>query len=270
MMFDVVLPSIITIIAAATVLLYAKVEKKIKSAFEEKEFGVRDIVFLVIGMGVMVTIIALVPLLIPQQAIRALFLVAYSFILFLFTYVVTEKWYFALLPSAVFVALYLSPYWNLLLLNIFAIIFAVLITVYLGSMFSWKTVIVFATLITVMDFIQVFGTGFMGASAENLLNLELPIMLIVPPFPVNTSGFLGLGLGDIFLTGLLAIQTAQKYGRNAGFISAVAVGFAFFVFEFIIFSYQYTGFFPATLVVMGGWLLGFGGNLLISRREQAS
>lgn len=266
MMFDVVLPSIISIIAAATVLLYAEVEKKIKSVFEEKEFRVRDAVFLVISMGIMVTIIVIV----PQQAIRALFLVAYSFVLFLFTYVVTEKWYFAVLPSAVFVALYLSSYWNLLLLNIFAIIFAVLVTVYLGGLFSWKTVMVFAALITVMDFIQVFGTGFMGASAEKLLDLELPIMLLVPTFPVKASGLLGLGLGDVFLTGLLAIQTAQKYGRNAGFISAIAVGFAFFVFEFIIFSYQYTGFFPATLVVVAGWLLGFGGNLLVFRRKQAS
>jgi presenilin-like A22 family membrane protease len=266
MMFDVVLPSIISIIAAATVLLYAKVEKKIKSAFEEKEFRVSDAVFLVIGMGVMVTIIVLV----PQQAILALFLVAYSFVLFLFTYVVTEKWYFALLPSAVFVALYLSPYWNLLLLDVFAIIFAALVTVYLGGMFSWKTVMVFAALITVMDFIQVFGTGCMGASAEKLLDLELPIMLLVPTFPVKISGLLGLGLGDVFLTGLLAIQTAQKYGRNAGLISAVAVGFAFFVFEFIVFSYDYTGFVPATLVVMGGWLLGLGGNLLIFRAKQAS
>jgi presenilin-like A22 family membrane protease len=266
MMFDVVLPSIISIIAVATVLLYAKVEKKVKAVFEEKEFRVRDAVFLVIAMGIMVTIIVLV----PQQAIRALFLVAYSFVLFLFTYVVTEKWYFALLPSAVFVALYLSPYWNLLLLNIFAIIFAVLVTVYLGGMFSWKTVMVFAALITVMDLVQVFGTGFMGASAEKLLDLELPIMLLVPTFPVKASGLLGLGLGDVFLTGLLAIQTAQKYGRNAGFISAIAVGFAFFVFEFIIFSYQYTGFFPATMVVVAGWLLGFGGHLLVFQRKQAS
>lgn len=266
MTFDVILPSVVIVVTIAAVLLYARLEKKIKSLFQEKEFRVRDSFFLVIAMGVMVSVIILV----PQQAIRVLFLVAYSFVLFLFTYVVTEKWYLAVLPSAVFVALYLSPYWNLLLLNIFAIIFAVFVTVYLGGMFSWKTVLVFAALITVMDFVQVFGTGFMGASAEKLLDLKLPIMILVPTFPVEASGLLGLGLGDVFLTGLLAIQTSQKYGRKAGFISAVTVGFAFFVFEFAIFSYQYTGFFPATIVVVGGWLLGFGVQHILLPRKHAS
>ncbi len=75
-----------------------------------------------------------------------------------------------------------------------------------------------------------------------------------------------MGLGDVFLTGLLAIQTAQKYGRRAGFVSAVAVGFAFFVFEFIVFSYAYAGFFPATIVVVGGWLLGLAVSKLLGRK----
>jgi presenilin-like A22 family membrane protease len=266
MAFDIVLPSVVSVITVFTVLLHARLEKKIKSLFQEKEFRVRDSAFLVIAMGVMVSVIVLV----PQQAIRVLFLVAYSFVLFLFTYVITEKWYLALLPSAIFVALYMSPYWNLLLLNIFAVVFALFVTVYLGGMFSWKTVLVFAALITVMDFVQVFGTGFMGASAEKLLDLKLPIMLLVPTFPAETSGLLGLGLGDVFLTGLLAIQTSQKYGRKAGFISAAAVGFAFFIFEFAVFSYNYSGFFPATIVVVGGWLLGFGMHYIVFQRRKAS
>lgn len=266
MTFDIVLPSVVSVIAVLSVLLYARLEGKIKSLFEEKEFRVRDSVFLVIAMGIMVSVIIFV----PGQALQVLFLVAYSFVLFLFTYIVTEKWYLAVLPSGVFVALYLSPYWGLLLLNMFAILFAVCVTVYLGGMFSWKTVLVFAGLIMVMDFVQVFGTGLMGASAGKLLDLKLPIMILVPTFPYQASGLLGLGLGDIFLTGLLAIQTSRKYGRRAGVISAVAVGVAFFVFELTVFSYQYSGFFPATLVVVGGWLLGFGVNRLVSQRRPAS
>ncbi len=261
MPFDIVLPTIISTFTVIVVLLFGRFETKIKSLFEEKEFQVRDTVFLVIVMGVMVTVIVFV----PQQAIQILFLMAYSFALFLFTYIVTGKWYIALLSPAVFVALYFSL-WNLLLLNIFAIIFAVFVTVYLGGLFSWKTVMVFAALITVMDFVQVFGTGFMGASAEKLLDLKLPIMILVPTFPVEITGYLGLGLGDVFLTGLLAIQTAQKYGRRAGFVSALSVGFAFFVFEFAVFSYAYAGFFPATLVVVGGWLLGLAINKLLGRK----
>ena len=265
MTFDVVLPFIVSVIAVASVLLYGRLESKIKSLFQEKEFRVRDSALLVIAMAVMVSVIVFV----PQQALRLLFLVAYSFVLFLFTYLVTEKWYLALLPSAVFVVLYLSPLWDLLLLNVFAVMFAVFVTVYLGGVFSWKAVLVFAALITVMDFIQVFGTGLMGASAEKLWDLKLPIMIVVPTFPVDTQGF-KLGLGDLFLTGLLAIQTSGKYGTRAGVVSACAVGLAFFVFEVTVFASQFSGVFPATIVVVCGWLLGLGVHHLVFQRNRAS
>jgi presenilin-like A22 family membrane protease len=260
-MLDVVLPSIITIITIVSVLLFERLKDKMKTLFEEREFRVRDAVFLVFSMGIMVSVIIFV----PQQAIRILFLVAYCFVLFLFTFVATEKWYVAILPSAAFAALYLSDYWNLFLLNAFAIAFAILVTVYLGGLFSWKTVLVFAALITVMDFIQVFLTGFMGNAAETLVGLELPILIEVPTFP--RGGAIRLGLGDIFLTGLLAIQTSQKYGRRGGFVSAVAVGLAFLVFEVAIFSYEFIGYFPATLIVVGGWLLGLGVQRLFQPKQ---
>jgi presenilin-like A22 family membrane protease len=259
-MFDIILPSIVAAITIVSILLFERLKDKMKTLFEEREFRIRDAVFLVISMGAMVSIIVFV----PQQAIRILFLVAYCFVLFLFTFVATERWYIAVLPSAVFATLYLSNLWNLFLLNAFAIIFAILVTVYLGGLFSWKTVLVFAVLITVMDFIQVFLTGFMGAAAETLVALELPILIQVPTFP--REGDIRLGLGDIFLTGLLAIQTSQRYGRRGGFVSALAVGFAFFIFEIAIFSYKFMGYFPATLVVVGGWLLGLGVQRLFERK----
>ena len=260
MLFDVVLPSIISVVTIAIVWLYAKFETKIKSLFEEKEFRIRDAVFLVITMGVMVTIIVFV----PQQAIQVLFLIAYSFILFLFTYTAIEKWYFAVLPPIFFLVLYLF-FWNIVLLNVFAILFAVFISVYLGGLFSWTTVLVFAGLITVMDIVQVFITGFMGTSAGKLVELGLPILIQVPTFPVES--WIGLGLGDIFLAGLLAIQTAQKYDRKAGVTSAMSIGFAFLLFEIIILNYNFTGYFPATLVVVGGWLLGLGLYYLVKQKR---
>ncbi|MDH5448089.1 MAG: hypothetical protein OEY24_05150 [Candidatus Bathyarchaeota archaeon] len=252
MLFDIVLPSVISVVTVAIVLLYAKFEAKIKLLFkEEKEFQIRDAVFLVIGMSVMVTAIVFI----PQQAILVLFLAAYSFVLFLFTYIALEKWYFAVLPSIAFVALYFLS-WNIILLNAFALLFAIFISIYLGGLFSWKTVLVFAGLITVMDVIQVFGTGFMGSAAGKFVELGLPVLIQVPTFPVDS--WIGLGLGDIFLGGLLAIQTTQKYDRKAGVISAVSVGFAFLLFEIIMLNYEFAGYFPATLVVVGGWLLGLG------------
>jgi hypothetical protein len=257
MPFDIVLPSVVSIVTIITIWLYPKVESKIKSLFEEEqEFRVRDAIFLVIAMGGMITAVVFI----PQQAIQILFLAAYSFLLFLFTYIAVEKWYLSVLPPIVFVVLYLSGFWDIILLNVFAIIFVVCISVYLSGLFSWKTVLVFAVLITVMDVVQVIGTGFMGEAAGKFVELRLPVFIQVPLFPIQHEKFdaILLGLGDIFLTGLLAIQTMQKYDRKAGIISAIAIGFAFFVFEITLFYSEFATFFPATLVVVLGWLLGLG------------
>lgn len=251
MLFDLVLPTIICLVTVVIVLLYRRFETRMKSLFEEKELQIRDVISLVVAMGIMVTIIVFV----PQQALQVLFLAAYSFVLFLFAYTAAERWYLAVLPPIVFIALYLY-FWNIWLLNIFAITFAISVSIYLGGLFSWRTVLVFAGLITVMDVIQVFGTGFMGEAAGKAIALRLPVLIQVPTFP--REGAIGLGLGDIFLGGLLAIQTMQKYDRKAGIVSAVLLGFAFFIFEMFLFYYEFARFFPATLVVVAGWLLGLG------------
>ncbi|MFP3984711.1 MAG: hypothetical protein ACLFU9_01915 [Candidatus Bathyarchaeia archaeon] len=259
MTFDIVLPSIVSIVAITTVLLYAKFETKLKSLFEEKEFRVRDSIFLVVAMSFMVTVIVFV----PQEAIKVLFLVAYFFVLFLFTYVAVEKWYLAVLPPIAFVALYLF-FWDLILLNIFAILFAVFVSVYLGGLFSWTTVLIFAGLITVMDVVQVFVTGYMGEAATKLIGLRLPVLVYVTTFP--RDGWIGLGLGDIFLAGLLSIQTMLRFDRKTGVISALSMGIAFFIYETIVFHFEFFGFFPATIVVLCGWLLGLGIHRLVGER----
>lgn len=260
MSFDIVLPTVISLVTVVIVLLYQKFESRMESLFEEKEFQIRDVVLLVVAMGVMVTIIVFV----PQQAIQVLFLAAYSFVLFLFAYTAAEKWYLAVVPPAIFIALYLY-FWNIWLLNTFAIIFAVSISIYLGGLFSWRTVLAFAGLITVMDVIQVFGTGFMGEAADKAITLRLPVLIQVPTFP--RAGGIGLGLGDIFLGGLLSIQAMRKYGRKAGVVSAMFLGFAFFIFEILLFYYEFARFFPATLVVVAGWLLGLGLYRLAGREK---
>ena len=263
MQFDVVLPSVISTIIVAIVELYPRFQPRMKSIFEEKEFQIRDAFFLVIAMGAMVTAIVFV----PQQAIQIMFLAAYSFVLFLFTYIAVEKWFISVLPPLAFLALYLSGFWNIILVNLFAIFFAVSIVVYLGGLFSWTTVLVFAALIVAMDVIQVLGTEFMGAAADRFVELELPILIQVPTYPVE--GGIGLGLGDIFLAGLLAIQSLSKYDRTAAVISAVSIGFAFFIYEVIAFSLRLFTYFPATIIVVCGWLLSLGLYQLVTRRRSS-
>ncbi len=259
MPFDIVLPSIVSLVSIAIIFLYPRFEARMKPLLEEKEFRIRDAILLVVGMAIMVTIIALV----PQQAILILFLAAYSFVLFLLTFITVEKWYLALLPPVVFVASYFSGLWGIELANIFALAFAILVSLYLGSFFSWVTVLVFAGLITVMDVIQVFVTGFMGSAAVKFIDLQLPVLIQVSTFPID--GVIFLGLGDIFLAGLLVIQTMQKYGRKVAILSAVTIGLGFFLFESAVFYSGHDQPFPATLVVIGGWIIGLGMNLLVRR-----
>ncbi len=251
MEFDVLLPGVVFLAVTISVFLYRRFETMLSTLFDERELTPRDAVLMVVSMGIMVTVIAFV----PSQAIQIVFLAAYSYMMFSFTYIAVKRWYLAILPPIVFVLLYFG-YWELFVFNLFVVVFAVVIPVYLGALFSWKTTAIYAGLLTVMDVIQVFGTGFMGAAATKLIDLKLPVLLLVPTYPATRM--IGLGLGDMFLAGLLAIQTASRRGRTAGFLTAATVGVAMFVFELALFNTEFAGSFPATVVVMGGWVAGLG------------
>jgi len=72
----------------------------------------------------------------------------------------------------------------LYLVNVYGLIFAVLITLYLASLFVWKTTAVFGALITVMDIILVLVTGTMIQAAEAARGLSLPVMVSLPLIPL--------------------------------------------------------------------------------------
>jgi hypothetical protein len=50
-------------------------------------------------------------------------------------------------------------------------------------------------------------------------------------------------------------------------VSALLLGLAFFVFEILLFYYEFARFFPATLVVVAGWVLGLGVYRLVRRAD---
>ena len=247
MMLDVLLPLILFLIAVAVVFLYAVYEKKVSSLFGGKELHIGHIILLVATMGIMVTILVFV----PEKAMMVFFLFAYSGVMFLFTYLVVPKWYLAVPTPVLFVALYFSPYWNIYLFNFFAIIFAICISVYMGSVFTWKTTLGFVALLTVVDIVQVLITGFTVTSAEKALKLGLPVAIILPTFPYE--GWTMLGLGDVFLFGLLSIQTTQKYGREFAFASIISIAAVFLLLQMILLNSGVQSF-PATVLVISGWL----------------
>ena len=51
-------------------------------------------------------------------------------------------------------------------------------------MFSWKTVGLFAVLLTTMDIILVIGTGTMVQAANQFTGLGLPVLVYLPNIPL--------------------------------------------------------------------------------------
>jgi len=315
MYFDVAMPLTLFMVITVAMLLERKVEGKLKSVFEEREFGVRDAVLFVAAISVTVSLVVFI----PQMAIMTLFLFAYSMLLFIFTYLFSdfqktwarvfctaflivsflaatislfnistnstaaygalaffclfgftflallyeekrantaERWYLAVMPPALFIFLYLffggTPIWFPYLLNLYGIVFAVLIILYLGSLFTWKTTLIFSTLLTIMDVILVLVTGTMVSAATTTISLNLPVVVALPILPA-LNGIMLLGLGDFFFAGLLAIQTFKKFGKSFAISSVIAMSASFFVFEALLLTYR-PGPFPGTVMIICGWL----------------
>lgn len=320
MTFDVAMPLTLFAVTMISMLLDKKVEKKLKFTFEERDFRIRDAVFLVATMGIVVSLIVFI----PQIALMIMFLFAYSMLLFMFTYLFSdfetyrakmfclvflavsfsaatislisfgmnstiahgalafyclfgftflaliyevtrvgtrERWFLAVLPPASFVCLYLffggTSLWFPYLLDLFGVVFAVLITLYLGSLFTWKTSLIFVGLLTVMDIILVLFTGSMVSAARHISSLRLPMLISVPTVPAILTKwgvlYMSLGLGDFFFAGLISIQTLRKFGRNFAVLSVIAMSISFFVFETFMLTYEWRAL-PGTLMIICGWL----------------
>ena len=157
-------------------------------------------------------------------------------------------------------------------MDLFAFTFALLIILYLSSLFNWKTVGVFAVLLTIMDIILVIGTGTMVQAATQFTGLGLPVLVYLPNVPlieaapgnINFFGYAprGLGLGDFFFAGVLAVQTFKKFGNKAGFFAVCSMVVAFGLWEAFlgdILSWlgpimgRDIGGFPGTLMIICGW-----------------
>ena len=254
MTFDIMLPSALIFISLAIVYLYAKLEKRVKTLFEEREFTIRDALLLVIAMGGMVTALVFV----PSQAILVLFLWVFSVALFMTTYLISQKWYLGFIGPAIFLALYFlfkdTAVWKWYLLDLFAIIFIIFITVYVGSFFTWKTTFAFAFFLTIMDVIQVLYTGYMITTSRKVFDLALPIFIVLPVVP-SLQFLMALGLGDLFLTGLLSIQTEKKYGKRFAVLTILSMAVVFGIVEALMLTYFPEQALPATVMIFSGWLI---------------
>ncbi len=188
----------------------------------------------------------------------------------------SSRWYVAAQPPAIFVLLFVFfnflyggtiQVWYPVLMDVFGLTFAILIILYLSSLFTWKTVGLFAILLTVMDIILVIGTPIMVGAAKQFTGLGLPVLVYLPnvPFVYSAQGALlsrGLGLGDFFFAGVLAVQTYNKFGKKTAFVAAVAMVVAFGLWEAFLYDIinglipivgrNIQGF-PGTVMIISGW-----------------
>jgi hypothetical protein len=207
------------------------------------------------------------------------------------------RWYIAVQPPALFVLLMVffnviyggtTQVWYPILMDTFAFTFAILIVLYLSSLFSWKTVGVFAFLLTVMDIILVIGSTAMLTAATTFSGIGLPVLVYLPNVPLipvspeylNFFGFAtrGLGLGDFFFAGVLAVQTYKKFGKKTAIIAAIAMAVAFGIWEAFLGDIitalipivgRNIGGFPGTVMIISGWVPVVGLKLLSERGKTA-
>ena len=258
--FDISMPLALWGVTVASMFLNGKVEGKLKSVLEEREFSVRDTVLLVGVMAVMIGLVVFIREI--SLALMVLFMFSYSMLLFIFSYLFSKnRWYVAVVPPAVFILLYAflrdSYIWTFYLSNICGVVFAILITLYLASLYTWKTTTIFGILLTVLDIILVLVTGTMVEAANTAKSLSLPVFVSVPLVPTILTGngmlLMSLGLGDFFFAGLLAIQTFKKYGRAFALLTVQAMALSFFIFEAFLLTLN-VSFFPGTLMIICGWI----------------
>jgi hypothetical protein len=345
---DFAMPIALLLVVTIALLLNKRVEGKLASTIEQKEFKTRDVVLLIVGMASVISIIAVITFLNPGAVFRNILLVifmsSYTMLLFTFSYVLSNvtkiraqivsvgfgiaaltagftclissfqdnytvfrvgvfvglavfcfgvalyeqyktiaksRWYVAAQPPAIFVLLFVffnflsnsgtAAVWFPFIMDIFGLTFALLIILYLSSVFSWKTVGLFAILLTIMDMILVFS-GPMVTAAKSFTGLGLPVLVFLPNVPLipaaeGATSFLGfaargLGLGDFFFAGVLAIQTYKKFGQKTAFIAIGCMTVAFGIWEAFlldimhvlspILGHELLGF-PGTLMIISGW-----------------
>ncbi len=191
----------------------------------------------------------------------------------------SSRWYLAVFPPVLFLVVFFLfmfepvPLLTLVLVDVFGVLFTVLITLYLASLFTWKVTFIFAVLLTIMDIFLVLVTGFMVQAAEHVAGLNLPVLVSLPTIPliVTTNGirFLSLGLGDFFFAGTLATQTFKKYGKKAALVSAVAMTLSFAIFEAALLSTDF-GAFPGTVMIIVGWLPVVAWKLVSERKTKSN
>ncbi len=192
-----------------------------------------------------------------------------------------QKWYLAVLSPTLFLLLFFfyrgTGIWFPYLLDVYGLLFALLIVLYLGSLFTWKTVFIFAAFLTAMDIVLVWVTGQMVQAANAVSGMGLPVLVAFPTIPpmFRDGGILimRLGLGDFFFAGILATQTMKKFGKKISIATILTMCISFGLFELVLLNPELADVLPvhalpATLPIVLGWLPIVAWKILVQRKTR--
>ena len=242
-----------------------------------------------VGFGIISLIIGVISLLEPFRDSATVFRAGAFFGLSIVCFIIAfyeqikdvkmkTKWYLAIQLPALFLLLFVFfnlyfngaiidqlpgvlTVWYPGLLNIFGATFVIMIILYLSPLFNWMITLIFALLLPLIDIILVF-TGPMGAAAQTFTGLGLPVLIYLPNIPIistvaDTFLLRGLGLGDFFFAGILAIQIFKQFGKKYAYASVISMVLSFGIWEMFlpdITAYLGSNGFPATVCIITGWI----------------
>lgn len=242
----------IFIVMATASLLEEKIGYKKEKIFEKGKISTRDAILFTVSIGILIALMGFIVRYGVLGILGALTIIAFSAILFSFTYLLLDRYrILAILPPIFFVSAYLflrgTIIWDVFLLNIFAIASAIIAVYFLGTLFTWRSTIAFAFLLCLLDIYHVFISGAMAEVAIASVNLKLPNMVIFQGK--------GLGLGDLTLAGILTIQALTQKGQKHAALTIISITTTFLIFEFLFDTFLYKlGVFPATVIIITGWI----------------
>ncbi len=260
MQIDLILPTVSLIFLNVVLWTYPHVEHRMKRFMEAGEFSVKDALGLALVMAIAVAILAIS----PSALLLVLSMVGIGFVLNLTSLIVTgNRWLSIILPSIFYLCFFF--FWNIKLLNLFAIILAFGTSLILASTFSWRSSLAFVAILTLIDVIHVFGTKMMVEVGQKGIQLGLPIMLLLPTYPAK--GYLGFGLGDLFVASLITVRNWERFGGRAGLLTSIHI--ALFLGLMIPIVERF-GALPATVFISAGWVTSYLQMRILSDKSKNS
>ncbi|HEY9245459.1 MAG TPA: hypothetical protein VIO11_01290 [Candidatus Methanoperedens sp.] len=162
-----------------------------------------------------------------------------------------------ILSGLIYPILYFN-YWNIYTFNLTSVLLVISLILLMSNMISWKILRLFFILLLSMDIVLVFVTRDMVTFGHKILSLQIPILIHIP-FGKGVS----MGLGDIFIAGLLCMQFAKEkaYQKNKS-LQLIWTNIAFlFIILYIVITYLPEQTYPATIFV---GLSFFGAALILN------